>query len=40
MATAKIAVLYYSLYGHCKVLADAAAKSAAATGAEVSTYQM
>lgn len=36
----KIAVIYYSLYGHCKKLADTAAAKIKSEGAEVTVYQV
>jgi len=37
---AKIAVIYYSMYGHIKTLASEAVKGAKATGATVDFYQL
>jgi multimeric flavodoxin WrbA len=37
---AKIAVIFYSLYGHSATMAKAAVKGAQAAGAEVKLFQM
>ncbi|KAG9050934.1 hypothetical protein FS837_001108 [Tulasnella sp. UAMH 9824] len=36
----KLAVIYYSLYGHCKTLAETARDTAKAEGADVEIYQV
>ncbi|KIO34047.1 benzoquinone reductase [Tulasnella calospora MUT 4182] len=36
----KLAVIYYSLYGHCKTLADRALAAAKADGADAEIYQV